>query len=57
MDKYFCLFIYTSATEMESKLSTLTESKRFVSVLSVGLIDPGITEQEIVYCHLLYKNF
>ena len=55
-DKYCRLFFKTIATEMESKLSSLINNNRFISVLSDGSTDAGVTEQEIIYCRLLHKR-
>ena len=55
-NKYCRLFVNTTATEMESELSSLIDNNRFLSVLSDGLTDKGITGQEIIYCCLLDKE-
>ena len=55
-DKYCRLFFNTLATEMESKLSSLINNNRFISVLSDGSTYAGVTEQEIIYCRLLDKE-
>ena len=56
MDEYCRLFVNTIATEIESELSSLIDNNRFTSVLSDGSTDPGVTEQEIIYCRLLDKE-
>ena len=55
-DTYCRLFVNTIANEMESELSSITDNNRFISVLSDGSTDAGVTEQEIIYCHLLDKR-
>ena len=55
-DEYCRLFVNTIATEIESELSSLIDNNRFTSVLSDGSTDPGVTEQEIIYCCLLDKE-
>ena len=45
-DKYCRLLVNTSATEMESELSSLIDNKIFISVLSDGSTDAGVIEQE-----------
>ena len=55
-DKYCRLFFNTIATEMESELSSLIDNNGFISVLSDGSTDAGVTEQEIIYCRLLDKE-
>ena len=40
-------------TKIESELSSLIDNNRFISVLSDGSTDAGVTEQEIIYCRLL----
>ena len=55
-DEYCRLFVNTITTEIESELSSLIDNNRFTSVLSDGSTDPGVTEQEIIYCRLLDKE-
>ena len=40
--------VNTIATEMKSELSSLIDNNRFISVLSDGSTDTGVTEQEII---------
>ena len=56
MDKYCTLFVKTITTEMKSELSSLIDNNRFISVLSDGSTDAGVTVHEIIYCHLLDKE-
>ena len=55
-NKYCRLFANTIAAEQESELSSLIDNNRFISVLSDGLTDEGITGQGIIYCCLLDKE-
>ena len=47
----------TIATEMESELSSLIDNNRFISVLSDGSTDAGVTEQEMINYHLFQKVY
>ena len=46
----------TITTEMESELSSLIDNNKFISVLSDGSTDTGVTEQEMIYYHLFDKE-
>ena len=41
---------------MEPELSSLIDINRFISVLSDGSTDTGVTEEEMIYCRLLDKE-
>ena len=41
---------------MEPELSSLIDINRFISVLSDGSTDTGVTEEEMIYCCLLDKE-